>query len=135
MEMLPLMNQIFIYFRGITVGLLHAEDIGTITTNRSDGDGALGFGFRLQDYIFDKSIIGSNKGYVGYKWAGDVTYDDCFGSYSFIATSYYIHTYSTATLDSITFGIQGKQAGLNIIINNSINSFTGFSNDTRFAIG
>ena len=47
----------------------------------------------------------------------------------------YIHTYSTATLDSITFGIQGKQAGLNIIINNSINSFTGFSNDTRFAIG
>jgi len=77
------------------------------TANRSDGDGALGFGFRLQDYIFDKSILASNKGYVGYKWAGDVTYDDWFGSYSFIATSYYIHTYSTATLDSITFGIQG----------------------------
>ena len=113
------------------------EEKKTTTTNRSDGngDGSLGFGFRMQDYMYNKSWIADDKAYVGYKWSGCVTYDDWFGSYNFTATVYYVHTYDKAIINSIEFGVLGGQAGLNIQIQNVSQSFKALSNNTRFAIG
>ncbi len=97
------------------------------TTNRSDGDGSKGFGFRLQD-----SRIGST--YVGYIWYGACTYDYRFGSYSGIATAYYIHTYNSASITSVSFGVDGKTGGLNVELSNTKESFVAYSNDTRFGV-
>lgn len=42
------------------------------TSNRSDGDGSKGFGFRIQDHW-------KSGYYVGHKWSGLCTYDRWFG--------------------------------------------------------
>lgn len=98
------------------------------TTNRSDGDGSKGFGFRLQDYTYGILI----HTYVGLTWYGACTYDNYFSSYNGVATAYYVHTYDTANISSVTFGAQGKTAGVNIEITSKENSFIAYSNDTRF---
>ncbi len=101
------------------------------TTNRSDGDGSLGFGFRLQDYIYQGLIEGK---YVGYKWYGSCTYNSSFGSYSGLATSYYIHTWSNAVINSIGFNASTTGAGLVLGITNAHNSFPAYSTDTPFGV-
>lgn len=60
------------------------------TSNRSDGDGAKGFSFQLQDEM----IIGTKlkTQYVGYRWFGACTYDAGFSSFDAAATAYYVHT-------------------------------------------
>lgn len=102
-----------------------------ITYNRSDGNGAKGFGFRLQDKYIE---AGSQPNYIGYKWYGSCTYDYNFSSYACIATAYYIHTYKSAEITSIRFGIDGETAGIDIEMNNSNKSFTAFSNDLKLGI-
>ncbi len=97
------------------------------TSYRSDGDGSKGFGFRLQD-----SWIGNS--YVGHKWSGLCTYDSWFGSYNGIATAYYIHTYDTTSLTGVTFGIEGRTAGISADIEFGDDSFTAFSNDKTFEV-
>ena len=97
------------------------------TTNRSDGDGSKGFGFRLQD-----RRVGST--YVGYIWYGACTYDYRFGSYSGIATAYYIHTYDSASIESVSFEVNKKTGGLTVNVSNSNESFVAYSNDTRFGV-
>lgn len=99
------------------------------TSNRSDGDGSKGFGFRLQDYMYNKN---TDSRYVGYKWYGSCTYDSNFGTYSGVATAYYIHTYDKANISSISFGLNGKTGGLGIEISSNENSFTAFSADKTF---
>lgn len=96
------------------------------TSNRSDGDGSKGFGFRLQD---GWQNIGN---YVGHKWSGVCTYDNWFGNYNGVATAYYIHTYNEANLKSVTFGKNGTTAGIEANIEAVESSFTAFSNDTVF---
>jgi len=64
------------------------------TLYRSDGNGALGFRFSLQDYAYAKSVFRGRHHYVGYRWAGCVTYDARFAEYEFTAESYYYHTYN-----------------------------------------
>lgn len=103
----------------------------TSTTNRSDGDGSKGFGFQLQDEAFTLSFNSPTQ-YIGYKWFGSCTYDSNFASYSGIATGYYIHTYNSAAINSITFGVTGKIAGVNISIANVNDSFAAYSSDTIF---
>lgn len=70
------------------------------TTNRSDGDGAIGFGFRLQDYTYLTGPV--TVGYVGYKFSGLCNYDSYFGNYGSVATGYYSHTYSSAYINNIS---------------------------------
>lgn len=98
------------------------------TKNRSDGDGSKGFGFRFQDYIVDFDT------YVGQKWGGSCTYDSWFGMYNGVATAYYIHTYDTTELNSVSFGLDGKTAGINASLSVEKNYFTAFSNDTAFGV-
>lgn len=98
------------------------------TTNRSDGDGSKGFGFRLQDKVL--CPLFSDVLYVGYKWYGSCTYDANFATYDAVATAYYTHTYSTASITSIKFGIDGKNAGVEVVVANEEVSFTGFGPDT-----
>lgn len=100
------------------------------THNRSDGDGSLGYGFQLQDYTYSPDL--STSKYVGYKWSGYCTYDANFDFYSGIATGYYVHTYSTASVSSVNFGVQGKVAGVDVTLNNAAQSFKAYSRDTRF---
>ena len=47
------------------------------TSNRSDGDGSKGFGFRIQDHW-------KSGYYVGHKWSGLCTYDRCKGDFPFL---------------------------------------------------
>lgn len=93
------------------------------TTNRSDGDGSKGFGFRLQDKVL--CPLFNDVLYVGYKWYGSCTYDAKFSTYSGVATAYYTHTY-TAT----EFDIVRKNAGIGITVANKTMSFTALSTDT-----
>lgn len=99
------------------------------TTNRSDGDGSKGFGFRLQDKLSSNSLV--NSGYIGYRWYGSCTYDSNFSSFACIATGYYIHTYGSAEIKDIQFGVEGKTAGLSVNIEKVTKSFTAFSSDKR----
>lgn len=85
------------------------------TSNRSDGDGSKGFGFRIQDHW-------KSGYYVGHKWSGLCTYDRWFGNYNGVATAYYIHTYDSASLESVDFGFDGKTAGISATITNSVKS-------------
>ena len=100
-----------------------------LTDYRSDGDGSKGFGFRLQD-----EVIWNNGAYdyLGAKWSGSCTYDAKFISYSGIATGYYIHTYNRAVIDNISFGFDGKHAGIDFSISFPSESFDAFSSDKRF---
>lgn len=102
------------------------------TSNRSDGDGSKGFGFRLQDYT--RYNNDATLGYVGYQWYGSSTYDSWFGSYSGIATGYYIHTWKSTSLTSVKFGVSGKTAGIDATLNSSSNSFTAYSSDKTFGV-
>ena len=101
----------------------------TTTYNRSDGDGSKGFGFRLQDeyqaYALTQSL------YVGYRWYGSCTYDYNFVYYSCVATGYYIHTYSSAEITGINFGVDGKTAGISVSISNVQKSFEAYSADLK----
>ena len=97
------------------------------TENRSDGDGSLGFGFRLQDKQFSTPTFTT---YVGYIWYGACTYDSQYASFDAVATSYYTHTYSTATINGVSFGVQGKSAGVTVDVSKQSKSFTGYSIDT-----
>lgn len=99
-----------------------------VTSNRSTGDGSKGFGFELQDSAI---AGGSPRLYVGYRWYGSCTYSAGFTSMGGIATAYYIHTYSTAEIQSVTFGVTGNEAGVQTEIRNVAYSFTAYSSDTR----
>lgn len=59
------------------------------TQNRSDGDGAKGFTFTLQDYTSNSS---HGKLYVGTRWFGMCVYDANFEDYNCTATAFYEHT-------------------------------------------
>lgn len=98
------------------------------TDNRSDGDGSQGFGFRLQDYVYGVS------NYIGYKWYGSCTYDEAFGTYNGVATAYYIHTYGSAEIQNIQFGVSGKTAGLEVSISAENKSFIAHSTDKTFGV-
>lgn len=108
------------------------------TTVRADGDGKQGFGFKLQDKLrkiddlFGYFADTRDFTYIGKHFAGLSRYDSNFTNYSGVATSYYLHTYSEASISSLKFGISGKTAGLDFTITNSQYSFPGFSSDTRF---
>lgn len=99
------------------------------TDNRSDGDGSMGFGFRLQDKVVYLPVLGDYV-YRGYQWYGSCTYDGRFSTYSGIATAYYTHTYSTATINSVKFGVEGKLGGVEVDISNKEVAFTAYSSDT-----
>lgn len=99
------------------------------TRNRSDGNGANGFGFRLQDYT---SSSGVQKKYIGYCWGVTCTYSESFSSYNGVATGYYIHTYNEAYISSLTIGVEGKTGGVSCTIQNANKSFVAYSNDIRF---
>lgn len=94
------------------------------TSYRSDGNGAQGFGFQLQDYV-------SGTKYIGYRWYGSCTYGSNFANFSGIATAYYVHTYETAYIKSVTF-TGGSQPGVSIEIANQSHAFKAYSTDTRF---
>lgn len=108
------------------------DDQRVSTSNRSDGDGSKGFGFRLQDYIYLSDPF--TNVYVGYKWYGSCTYDAAFGSYNGVATAYYVHTYNSAEVSGVSFGLEGKTAGISVEVSSSANSFTAYSNDKTFGV-
>ncbi|MGE6227571.1 hypothetical protein [Paenibacillus chitinolyticus] len=108
------------------------------TTVRSDGDGSKGFGFQLRDAIRKKctcivyTSTPDNFSYIGKHFSGLTRYDQSFGSVSGNATTYYLHTYSSASISSIQFGISGKVAGLQYTITDSQYSWPAFSSDKKF---
>ena len=99
------------------------------TEIRSDGNGALGFGFRLQDRQFKTSTFTS---YVGHIWYGACTYDKDFATYNAVATGYYSHTYSSCKVSEVSFGVQGQSAGVTVKLTNEKKGFTGYGTDTKF---
>lgn len=103
------------------------------TSNRSDGDGSKGFGFRIQDHW----VLGTTN-YIGDKWSGVCTYDSWFGNYNGVATAYYIHTYDSAAISGVNFGVEGKtagvSAGVSVTITNEEKSFIAFSSDKSFGV-
>lgn len=101
------------------------------TYYRSDGDGSLGFGFRLQDCLKMRTTIVDWE-YVGYRWYGMCTYDANFANYGGVATAYYIHTWESTRITSLGFGISGESAGIEVGYSYQDNSFEAYSSDLRF---
>ena len=105
-----------------------------ITYNRSDGDGSKGFGFRMQDYLYWNYPETGSLDYMGKEWHGTCTYDSTFGTFSGIATGYYIHTYDKCEISSVTFGINGNVAGISVEVSQSNKSFSAYSADKKFGV-
>lgn len=103
----------------------YGDNYSISTTNRSDGDGSKGFGFRLQDKRFTQFNF-----YRGYYWYGSCTYATGFGSYDGIATAYYTHTYSSANITGVEFGINGENAGVKVTVSIVSQAFTAYGSDT-----
>ncbi len=107
--------------------------IGFTTSNRSDGDGRYGFGFRMQDYVTDNV---NNPEFIGKGWSGVCTYTSDFAYYNGIATAYYVHTWSRANISSVSFNVSGSPAGvvggINIQITNNQYSRKEYSADASF---
>lgn len=109
------------------------------TTVRSDGNGQMGFGFQLQDYLYKKCVCliylpadTSKFSYVGKHFAGLTRYSSSFADYNGNAVSYYTHTWNNTVLQSVSFGISGNSAGVSFTYQNQGNNFSGFSSDTSF---
>ncbi len=103
--------------------------------SRSDGNGQLGFGFQLQDYArVQRLYLGGSYDltYIGRNFGGTCVYSSDFTYYNGNATSYYIHTWDQAVINSINFGKNGKNAGISFDITNIEYSFPAYSNDTPF---
>lgn len=107
-----------------------------ITYNRSDGDGSKGFGFRMQDYLYLNMSTPAIESldYMGKEWHGTCTYDSNFGTFSGLATGYYIHTYDECEISSITFGVTGKVAGISFEVTQENKSFPAYSTDKKFGV-
>lgn len=100
------------------------------TQHRSDGDGEHGFGFQLQDYTYydaDQELH-----YLGSKWSGTCYYSQSFTNFSGVATAYYIHTFDSAEIEDISFGVTGKEAGVDVTISSTSKSFVAYSSDKLF---
>lgn len=103
------------------------------TVNRSDGNGAIGFGFRLQDYTWDDWTHGFPIPYYkGSNFAVIGEYDSNFANYHGVATSYYIHTWDKTSISNITFGVQGETAGMSVQYTDKQEAWPAYSTDTRF---
>jgi hypothetical protein len=103
------------------------------TTDRTDGDGKSGFGFRLQDYVIPSSIPYAAPDYVGYRFCGQCIYNSNFTNYHGNATTYYVHTWNNTAVSSVSFGISGKVAEINVSLGSSTDYFLAYSGaDTAF---
>lgn len=80
-----------------------------------------GFGFEMPD-----EIIGSK--YVGYKWYGSATYPSNFANFNANAKSFYVHTYYSAVIQSMSLGIQGISGYVDLSISNNSYYFKAQSN-------
>jgi len=65
--------------------------------------------------------------YLGDGFAASITYDYNFVNYNGYARTFYVHTWQTAQISSITFGGSGTTFGVNISITNSQYSFKAFN--------
>lgn len=104
--------------------------------NPSYGDG-LGVAFDYQDIIRRKKWGGwvdpADTTYLGDGFAASITYDYNFVNYNEYARTFYVHTWETAQINSITFGGHGTTFGVNISITNSRYSFKAFNDsDAHF---
>ncbi|MFF2094147.1 hypothetical protein [Paenibacillus sp. NPDC058174] len=104
------------------------------TTVRSDGNGALGFGFRLQDSLRIKVArpINSTVTYIGKHFAGLARYNAKFSAYDGNATSYFTHTYDNSVISNVTFGVGSQMSGVSVQTSVQTKSFPAFSGDTLF---
>jgi hypothetical protein len=116
----------------VSGGLTDGAQKSSSTSSRSDGDGSKGFGFRVQDYIYMSDAV-TNR-YVGYTWTGLCNYDSWFSNFGAVATGYYTHTYRSCNINSVSFGIEGKSAGVSVDISVKDQGFTTYGNDKRFGV-
>ena len=100
------------------------------TSVRSDGDGRLGFGFRMQDKTYVKGW--ANYTYVGKHFSASTRYDSRFSNYHGVATTYYAHTWNQTSIQSLTVGANGSGLSAQVTFSNANYGWTGYSTDTRF---
>ncbi|MCQ5129158.1 hypothetical protein NE562_05755 [Butyricicoccus faecihominis] len=86
-----------------------------ISTTSVTRDSSYGFGFALQD---------SKDGvlHIGEKFGGVAQYSTSFANFHGLATSYYVHTWNSGKVKSVTFnanvGISGIGGGISITYEN-----------------
>lgn len=101
------------------------------TTSRNDGNSSTGFGYRLQDVIKVDEYF--SVSYLGKHFASQGIYDSNFVNATGNAASYYIHTWKSCQITSLTLtGKTDKTAGLSVTLSNYAESFTAFSGDKRY---
>lgn len=111
------------YFRISNVGganLRYTENLSSVNVDDEDG-----FFFKLQDKII-------NGTYQGEEWYGWCIYDSSFGSYSGYAYAFYIHTYSSCVINSITLGATPDGHIYEVEFTNAAYSFEVRSTSTKF---
>ena len=99
--------------------------------NPSHGDGMNGVAFEFQDQI--RYDLNNHFSYLGKGFAASIAYSAGFSNYNGYARTFYVHTWNSAYISDIGFGVSGKQFGVDVNITNSQNSFKIFNNsDTVF---
>lgn len=90
---------------------------------------AFGIAFEMQDKIVcTYGGVGSTYKFIGYNFGSSVRYNSSFSSYHGYARSFYVHTWDKAKIDSINFGVSGKQFGIEFSISNGVSANKIFSN-------
>ena len=110
-------------------GLTDSSYQSSGTSSRSDGDGKSGFGFQIRDKVV---MVNGTSTFIGKEWYGDCTYDYDFTYYNGVATAYYVHTWNTASLTGVGFGVGVDQVSFDFSIQNEAYSFKGYSVDKSF---
>ena len=98
-------------------------------------EGRKGAFFEYQDKAVVTATTGffSSYKYIGKHFAAMVIYDSNFANFNGYARTNYIHTWSNAQIENVSFGANGDSPTFQVTIANSSKSFTCFStSETRF---
>ncbi len=98
-------------------------------------EGRKGAFFEYQDKAVVTATTGffSSYKYIGKHFAAMVIYDSNFANFNGYARTNYIHTWSNAQIENVSFGANGDSPTFQVTIANSSKSFNCFStSETRF---
>lgn len=107
------------------------DQAGTIQYNNNamSNDYSKGAGFMYQDYV---TVVSGYYRYVGKAFGCTLKYNSNFASYDGNATTIYGHTWSTCSISSVKFGVEGNVPGAEITFTKTDNFFPANSPDSPF---
>ncbi|GKX30274.1 hypothetical protein SH1V18_27540 [Vallitalea longa] len=104
--------------RGDQDGLSHDNKINNIVSSDDLGGIAIAFQDAYDDY---------RDSCIGYRWAMQAEYSKEFGNISCNIKGFYAHTFKSSKINGISFGVSGKNFGVNFNISDEDHCIKEFS--------